>query len=42
VRGLLGYVLYSYDAVVVVNFVVVKFVRVGGLSTVDIFNVKTL
>ena len=28
-RGLLGYVSYGYDAVVVVNFVVVEFVRVG-------------
>ncbi len=25
----MGYVLYGYDAVVVVNFVVVKFVRIG-------------
>ncbi len=28
-RGLLGYVPHGYDAIVVVNFVVVKFVCVG-------------
>ena len=41
-RKLLGYVLYGYDAVVVVNFEVVEFIRVCRLYTVDIFNVKTL
>ena len=28
-RGFLGYVLYCYDAIVVVNFVVVEFIRDG-------------
>jgi hypothetical protein len=29
VRGLLGYVPYGYDSIVVVNFLVNEFVRVG-------------